>query len=336
MNESKADRVVTTAHDAIATNLVSVSLERIRNHTKPWGSMTQAEQTRVINDVKQTVDRAVRDAISVLAGAERPVIRATVEQVVFKEGIKAVLVADRDNAERHALADAQGQSVLVVVREGMDDYAAGMEEIKAEADQRALDLPTEDDAAQAAPEADAVPEPDDAVANQTPALTIDDVLMLLDDIEEIEPPPADVVAEWTDEQRMAAYEWARRTLLAAGDVSVELPTRPLMLDRYTRTEIRLSCKADVINPSTDKIAFAAGATYDAVLMGDGRVLALTDHNESFAVRPATDEDDVAAWFGAHFEIVEGPQEPDSEGKEKPAGGRKGGGRKKGGAQGKAA
>ena len=80
---------------------------------------------------------AVTLAVNIIAGHGRRTIRAVVEQVTFKDGIKAVLSASKFDENRHQLADAAGTAVLIVVADP-NEFTGEKAEVEITPDQATL------------------------------------------------------------------------------------------------------------------------------------------------------------------------------------------------------
>lgn len=74
--------------------------------------------------------------VQIIAGKTRPTAQAEIESVLFKDGVKVVLTFSKSAADRHAIADAAGNSVLLV----LPDYESvlGGDAPKADKDQPEL------------------------------------------------------------------------------------------------------------------------------------------------------------------------------------------------------
>lgn len=81
----------------------------------PWNMQTEQQQRDAIEKVTKAVSHTVEKAVAIIAADGRAVIKANVDQVTVKDGIKAVLTLSKSDALRHELVDAQGDVVLLVV-----------------------------------------------------------------------------------------------------------------------------------------------------------------------------------------------------------------------------
>lgn len=100
-------------------DLVKLCMREIADLQVPFATLTDASREQVKSRVTEAVKRAVRQACEHIATSERPAVHARVDSVTFKEGIKVVLDLSKSQRDRHAIADAQGDTVLLVLA----DYA---------------------------------------------------------------------------------------------------------------------------------------------------------------------------------------------------------------------
>lgn len=96
-----------------------------RNAPKTWAEMSEDEQKEFIARLSEHTENLIGQAIRAIARQGRTVITAQLDQVTIKDGIKGVVSMSKSAEDRHALFDAQGQSVLLVVAGSADDYAGG-------------------------------------------------------------------------------------------------------------------------------------------------------------------------------------------------------------------
>ena len=92
-------------------------LDLLRTLPKTWAQMSEAEQTARAYAVSNACRKVVRDAVALLETDERTTIECLLEEVGFKpKGIVAKLgLTYADPNTRHALVDAQGKEILIVV-----------------------------------------------------------------------------------------------------------------------------------------------------------------------------------------------------------------------------
>lgn len=97
-------------------DLVQFVLDEMKNMPNTWHEMSENTQDEVLDRLQRRAQSITKGAIDILASQSRPVVQATVEQVTFKGGIKAVLQVPASAAHRHELADADGQEVMIVIK----------------------------------------------------------------------------------------------------------------------------------------------------------------------------------------------------------------------------
>jgi len=104
------------AEEFLLGSLIKAATKHMKTLAKPWGELKEAEQLRVLGYVHTECKEAVRDAIDIIAGNGRLTFTAAVDQVVFKDGVKAVLTLAK-TPDAHSLADAEGSYVTIVIEE---------------------------------------------------------------------------------------------------------------------------------------------------------------------------------------------------------------------------
>ncbi len=104
------------AKEFLLGEIIKVAMRQVRTLSMPFTMLRQAEQQAVLDRVTDDIREILSEAIDVIASNARLSFRAEVEQVLFKDGIKAVLkMARGENA--HALADIAGGFVTVVIED---------------------------------------------------------------------------------------------------------------------------------------------------------------------------------------------------------------------------
>jgi transcriptional regulator with XRE-family HTH domain len=114
------DSAVENFHPVAATlipDLRDFVLDLLRHMPKPWQQMTRAERREYAHIVDDACQELVLRAVELVETRDRISVPVGLEQVAFKpKGIEAKLTMGvLDRALRHALIDAQGSPVLLVV-----------------------------------------------------------------------------------------------------------------------------------------------------------------------------------------------------------------------------
>lgn len=104
------------AREFLLGALIKASTKHLKTLSKPWIDLKENEQRRVLATVHDDCRNAIRDAIDIIASNGRLTFTAAVDQVVFKDGVKAVLTLAK-TPEAHSLADAEGSYVTIVIEE---------------------------------------------------------------------------------------------------------------------------------------------------------------------------------------------------------------------------
>lgn len=104
------------AQEFLLGSLIKASTKHMKTLSKPWIEMKEAEQQRVLGTVMADCRKAVQDAVDIIASNARLTFQASVDQVVFKDGVKAVLTLAKGEWA-HSLADAEGGYVTIVIEE---------------------------------------------------------------------------------------------------------------------------------------------------------------------------------------------------------------------------
>lgn len=130
--------------NSAGANLLAAMVKQLDQISKPWQQMPEREQQVVIFRLREAVEANVKALVKAMSTADFQSIPASVDSVTFKDGVKAVLKLAKGADSTHALADAQGGQVLIVLTT-LDAYLDGIEHIKAVADQAELFEPHDSD-----------------------------------------------------------------------------------------------------------------------------------------------------------------------------------------------
>jgi len=112
------------AQEFLLGSLIKACTKHMKTLSKPWIDLKEGEQQRVLGQVQVDCRKAVQDAVDIIASNARLTFQASVDQVVFKDGVKCVLTLAK-SAEAHSLADAEGSYVTIVIEERSKLLAEG-------------------------------------------------------------------------------------------------------------------------------------------------------------------------------------------------------------------
>jgi len=115
--ELRVADAINIAADTLTGDLRDFIIDRLRyeQDTRPWSQRSEQSQRDTIAAVESAVHEAVQKAVEVIASHGRQVIRAVVDVVQIKDGMKITLTAPRSSRYRNAIIDAVGNVVMVVV-----------------------------------------------------------------------------------------------------------------------------------------------------------------------------------------------------------------------------
>lgn len=128
---------VEMAAETMLGDLMSCMVDELRHSERPWHELNEGAQQEAIYRIESRVRANIKQAVEIIASANRPTIVATVEQVTVKDGIKAVVTLPKSDQQRHELFDAAGCAVLLIVG-GASEYMGGADAVKPDPDQPEL------------------------------------------------------------------------------------------------------------------------------------------------------------------------------------------------------
>jgi hypothetical protein len=124
------------AREFMLGEVMAAAMKQLRAIDKPWLRLPETAQQKVIDEVRDDVAHAIRNAVEIIATDDRTRFVASVESVTFKDGVKAVMTMSNTQAS-HELADTAGGRVYIVI-EDPARYIARAHLPQAEPDQGAI------------------------------------------------------------------------------------------------------------------------------------------------------------------------------------------------------
>jgi len=128
----------------LGKNLLIALVDEIRLLKKPWQATGEQEQGAVIERLAKAIDFNVRGAVHILACGNYEIVPGKVEQVVFKDGVKAVIRCNKHIGNVHALAEREGDTVVMIMVD-FDTYTGTMCDVNPDPDQPELGLDDHDE-----------------------------------------------------------------------------------------------------------------------------------------------------------------------------------------------
>lgn len=136
-----ATETIEFAEEELAGKLLRIIVAQLEGQREPWSKVSEEKQKIALNAMSLAVESGVRDAVFTIASDRRTSLRAVVESVTFKDGIKAVMSLSKGDGGRHELADAEGGTALIIVGE-LDKFDTGTQKVGAAPEQPGLALST--------------------------------------------------------------------------------------------------------------------------------------------------------------------------------------------------
>jgi hypothetical protein len=96
-------------------DLLKFMLAEIRELSVPFKVLTEKQQQAVIDRIRERTQDTVKEVVRIVGGKARPVVEAQIESVLFKDGVKVTLTFGKSAGDRHAIADAAGDVVLLIL-----------------------------------------------------------------------------------------------------------------------------------------------------------------------------------------------------------------------------
>jgi hypothetical protein len=133
----KAQDTIAIASASMCHDFVAVLLEELRNMPAHWATLAEDRQQKILETLKTKVRGGVEKAAAIMMRSEFQAVEATLEYVSRKKGFSAGISVKTDALCRHALVDAVGGRVLVVIADPAR-WAERMDELKAKGNQADL------------------------------------------------------------------------------------------------------------------------------------------------------------------------------------------------------
>lgn len=136
------EKVVKVAKETMVGDMRDVCLQIMKDPKltgKAWKDMKEAEQKNVVSIITDRVTDAVVRSVQIMAANGQRQVVANLEQVVVKDGVKAVLKFGAHEPLLHSVIDAQGDAVSIVLT-GAEEYLGAGEKVKIDKDQKELEV----------------------------------------------------------------------------------------------------------------------------------------------------------------------------------------------------
>lgn len=120
--------------DTMGHDFLAALLAELRSMPDHWARLNEQRQQQIIENLREKISKAIDHAITLITRCGSPAVRVDLKSVTVKDGLTATVAIPKDAMYRHALFDAVGQSVLLIMTD-TERWTKRMDEIKAKGDQ---------------------------------------------------------------------------------------------------------------------------------------------------------------------------------------------------------
>ncbi|WP_462370336.1 cell division protein FtsK [Oxalobacter formigenes] len=137
--ENERKELLNMTVETIGKDILGALVQEIKLMPDVWPKLSESKQNDVIERLRNRVETNVKMAVHLIASDGRTVVTGDVESITIKDGIKAVLKFPKSTPNLPDLCLSEGGPVLVVLA-GDSEHTHGMDEVRGESDQRAMNL----------------------------------------------------------------------------------------------------------------------------------------------------------------------------------------------------
>lgn len=129
--------VINMTIDTIGKDMLSAMVDELRNQQDVWQKLSEDKQGEVIERLAKRVKSNVQTAVHLIASNGNHTIVADLEQVVIKDGVKAVFNVGMGNSAIEDIFNGVGKPFLLSVSRA-SEFISGMDEVQPDPDQYEL------------------------------------------------------------------------------------------------------------------------------------------------------------------------------------------------------
>lgn len=137
------DSAIAIAEETMLGDMTRAMLDELKAAPDVWQKLSEAKQGEVIERLERRVADCVEQVVHIIASADRPTIRARLEQITTKDAVKAVCVLSRKDPGAHDLLDSVTEEILLVLPHS-EQYTDQTTGIEPDRDQREIALADDD------------------------------------------------------------------------------------------------------------------------------------------------------------------------------------------------
>lgn len=113
--KKETEVVADLAASTLTGDIRDFLLDRVKTLGKPWAAMTEDEQSDQIHAARDAAERCVQKACSIIASGGKKAMTGHLVKVTVKDKITVQVEFSKHDEQRHALLDAAGMTVSVVL-----------------------------------------------------------------------------------------------------------------------------------------------------------------------------------------------------------------------------
>jgi len=141
MSKSQDYRQITA--ETAGKDLLGALVTEIKLLPDVWQKLSKAKQDDVIERLRARVEENGKMVVFTIASSGRTVVEGNLDKVTIKGNVEAVIrfgINTGNLPELFSAAAGQESKTVLVVVAGAEEYTQGMDQVKGEDDQRAMDL----------------------------------------------------------------------------------------------------------------------------------------------------------------------------------------------------
>lgn len=138
-DDAQREQAIEVAAETLTGDMRDFILDRLKHEgsKRPWHERSEGDQRDVVHQVEVACEEMVRKCVEIIAAQGLRTIKATLDKITIKDGIKGEVSCSKFDEARHLLCDAQGKTVLIVVADPAE-FTGEREPVQIRPDQATL------------------------------------------------------------------------------------------------------------------------------------------------------------------------------------------------------